>query len=162
MRKNTAKSIILTVVLTIGIIACKTSVDPFGDLVKLEGHWEMKFESGESTVEIWEKVNDTLFTGRSYEVAGGDSTLTERLQLVNRNGEILYIPTVTDQNEGKPVIFKLTKSEGSSFTFENPEHDFPNTIKYVFHGNDSLTATISGPFKEVVRELEFDYIRLRK
>ena len=159
---KTFKLKLLTIVLAIGIVACKTSVDPFGDLKNLKGSWEMKFEGGASVIETWEQVNDTLYRGMSYEVTNGDSTLTERLQLVSRNDEIFYIPSVIDQNEGNPVEFKLTKREGGSFTFENPQHDFPNTIKYVFHGNDSLTASISGPFNGEVRELDFEYVRKSK
>ena len=41
-----------------------------------------------------------------------------------------------------PVGFRLVASDGTSATFENPAHDFPQRIQYRRDG-DRLVATIS-------------------
>ena len=41
-----------------------------------------------------------------------------------------------------PVAFRLVSASGTEAVFENPQHDFPQRIRYVRAG-DRLTATIS-------------------
>jgi hypothetical protein len=42
---------------------------------------------------------------------------------------MIYTATVLKENQGKGVNFMLTKTD-STFTFENPNHDFPKKIVY--------------------------------
>jgi hypothetical protein len=133
--------------------------DAFSGLSEIEGSWQMP--SGDSAgvlmVEVWNKVNDTLYTGGSYEVTGNDSVLFETVQLVNRQDGIFYIPEVQNQNGGLPVHFMLSGNENKKFTFVNPGHDFPTSISYDFSKKDSLIASISGNVKGVMRSMEFRY-----
>ena len=134
----------------------------FGALSKLEGKWIM--EGGENPesnflLESWTKVNDTLFTGTAYEVVNNDSSLAETIRLVIREDKIYYIPSVTNQNDGQPVPFLLTKSENNKFVFENKEHDFPNTIVYEFNGENELEASVAGTIRGELRSMEFSYKR---
>ena len=47
------------------------------------------------------------------------------------------------QPEGRPAVpFRLAAAEGTSVSFENPAHDFPQRIRYERSG-DTLTATLS-------------------
>lgn len=52
--------------------------------------------------------------------------------------------TVPNQNQEKPVSFILTANNLNQLVFENPNHDFPNTIIYNRVGADSLMAEIAG------------------
>ena len=46
-------------------------------------------------------------------------------------------------SEGRPAVpFRLAAAEGTSVSFENPAHDFPQRIRYERSG-DTLTATLS-------------------
>ncbi len=110
-------------------------------------------------VESWNKVNDTLYAGRSYQVIGVDSTLTETIQLILKGTDLFYIPTVQAQNNQQPVSFRLTSQEGMKFTFENPEHDFPTTIVYEFRSDSSLKASISGTIHGELKAMDFEYTR---
>jgi len=138
----------------------REKVNPFGSLSKIEGEWSMSFgdnpESG-SVVELWSKVNDTLYSGKSYEIVDGDSTLIETIQLVAADGEIFYIPTTQEQNNRLPVSFRLTQKSNEKFIFENKEHDFPTTIMYEFKNDSTLTAAISGKIKGEEKGMEFFY-----
>jgi hypothetical protein len=45
---------------------------------------------------------------------------------------VFYTPTVPDQNDAKPVPFRMVSYEGHVVVFENPDHDFPQRIVYRF------------------------------
>ncbi len=109
----------------------------------LIGVWENKTTRG-SLYESWRKVSDKEFSGKSYTVKGADTVVLETVRLVEEQDQLYYIPTVSDQNNGKPVRFKLTRLTDEQFVAENPEHDFPQTITYTKRGRDSLMAEISG------------------
>ncbi len=120
----------------------------------------MKFDQSE-VMESWQKVNDTLMEGRSYEITGPDTVLSETVQLISNGDGVFYIPTVKDQNNEQPVAFKLSSHEGNKFVFENPKHDFPTSITYDFLEGNKLKATISGVVRNEVRSLDFDYVKVK-
>ena len=107
------------------------------------GTWEGK--TSKSTIyEAWEKATDGAMKGTTYKVSGTDTTLLEDIQLLEEEGLIFYLPTVKNQNEGKPVRFKAIEVTDSSLVVENQSHDFPTQIAYRMVHKDSLVATISG------------------
>lgn len=147
------------------VVSCQSrNADPFGNLSKIEGEWAMaagnKPEDG-FIVESWVKVNDTLYSGKSYEVVNGDSILTETIQLISNGADIFYIPTVQAQNNQQPISFRLTKTEGEKFIFENAQHDFPTTIIYEFKNDSTLNASIAGAINGEVRAMDFEYWKVR-
>lgn len=116
------------------------SQQDFQQLMQLEGTWSIADEP--ATFEIWCKVNDTLLEGKGFSVNGGDTTVNETLQLSFAEGEINYTAHVMQQNDGKPISFKLAHAANGLFTFENPEHDFPKGITYKFLKNNKLQITL--------------------
>lgn len=113
----------------------------------LLGTWETKGSRG-SSYETWTQINPSEFLGKSYALKGNDTMVFETVRLVEKDGAVHYIPTVSDQNNGKPVVFKSSFISGSKFIVENPEHDFPRIISYTRVSQDQLVAEISGPSKE--------------
>ena len=93
-------------------------------------------------IERWEIKNDSTFTGKSFMLeADGSKHILENIEIVYRMHEMFYIPTVENQNNRKPVKFKLVINN-NSFTAVNNEHDYPKKISYSLYGNDSLHAKI--------------------
>jgi hypothetical protein len=92
----------------------------------LQGTWKME---NKDAYEHWDRLNDNSLKGFSYQLKNGQITVSEYLDISRINGEITYTATVLHQNQGKGVSFKLTKSD-STFSFENPDHDFPAKIIY--------------------------------
>lgn len=140
----------------------KKEKGPLVMLDQIEGSWWMPAgENGSEGVvmEEWKKVNDTLYSGKSFDIINGDSTIYETIQLVASGKDIFYIPTMQDQNDRQPVSFKLTKQEKNKFTFENPKHDFPTTIIYDFQSDSLLNASISGTINGEIKGMEFLYRR---
>ncbi len=109
----------------------------------LNGTWENKTARG-SIYESWQKINDSVMTGRSYAIRNGDTLVFEQIRLVREQGQVFYIPVVKNQNGGLPVRFKLVAVSASGMVFENPEHDFPQRITYNRNSPDELVAEISG------------------
>lgn len=114
----------------------------------LIGEWGNTSKEGILT-ETWTKENDSTFLGKTYFITGKDTAFTESIQLMQKEDQLLYIPTVSDQNEGKPVSFILTTSSENQLVFENKEHDFPQKITYNKITNDSIVAEIYGIKDEI-------------
>jgi hypothetical protein len=122
----------------------------------LLGTWKM---DEHPVIEQWEDAGD-LFTGKVYNIIGVDTALTEEIRIIRSDTGIFYEAKVMDQNQGKPVYFKLTAEEKSKIMFENPKHDFPQQILYEISGNDHLEATIQGRNKSEMKTVRFRYSRI--
>ena len=109
----------------------------------LVGRWENNSKEGNLS-EFWTKTNDSTFHGESYFVIEKDTVFGEKIELMQRGKDVIYEVSVADQNNEKPVPFKLTKSSDTEMIWENPTHDFPNKIVYQKVGKDSLVAQIFG------------------
>ncbi|TRX59988.1 hypothetical protein FNH22_08005 [Fulvivirga sp. M361] len=113
------------------------------DLQQVEfllGTWKME---GKESYESWEKKNDIL-TGVSYKIENRQKTVSEKIEVKMVGGQIIYAPTVFDQNDGKAIPFKLESLEQNLFSFENPEHDFPKKIQYQILSDNELYVSVLG------------------
>ncbi len=114
------------------------------ELSWLQGEWINDADTPAVTYETWKSINDTLMTGEGYSIENGDTIFHEMIEIKVIDNTIYYIPSVDNQNDGKPVVFKLKNAKDGLFEFNNPQHDFPQTIVYQKAGNDSLLASIEG------------------
>lgn len=125
------------------------------DLDWLVGKW--KRERTQSPIfEEWTKT-DSGFVGKSYVNIENEPKITETLEINQQNGETFYIPMVLNQNEGKPVPFKMLGKFEDRFIFLNPKHDFPQKIVYRKIGTDSVKVSIAGPSGDSWRVIDFDF-----
>jgi hypothetical protein len=85
-------------------------------------------------------MDKSYLQSRGYLIKGTDTIINERVALTRTKENILYTSAVEDQNDKKPIAFKLTSSADNVFVFENPEHDFPKRIVYHLVSSDSLHA----------------------
>jgi hypothetical protein len=120
----------------------------------MTGRWEMQTDGGILSEE-WRKINDSVYSGTSFMISGGDTLFSEKISLTRAGNELHYIPVVSGQNDGKPVIFRFTSAQGGQWVFENPAHDFPQQIIYAHPHPDSLVAVIMGNDKGKMRREEF-------
>jgi hypothetical protein len=109
----------------------------------LLGKWENKSDEG-NLLEIWKKVNDSLFIGESYFIKGKDTLHFENIQLKQQGEELFYTTTIRGQNNDKPVTFKQNVEIITQLVFENPQHDYPRKIVYKPFAKDHLLIEISG------------------
>jgi hypothetical protein len=151
---------VLVLILLMCLFSCQQKTI-FSELKKTNwflGRWENKTPEGTFSEE-WKIENDSLLLGKSFFIKENDTLFSETVRLVQREKDLFYIVTVPNQNEAKPVEFKLTSSTADYLVFENPEHVFPKKITYKLVNKDSLYAEISGdgksqgfPFKKVNRK----------
>ena len=132
-------------------LACKSYVK-MTDIDWFVGKWQVN-ES--QSFEEWKRVNDDLYRGLGYKIRKNDTLVTETINIVRKENEIFYIPVVTDQNDGKPVEFKLISKSKEELVFENKEHDFPQRIIYVKAGEDQIDARIEGMKQGFFSEVKF-------
>ncbi|HCL05549.1 MAG TPA: hypothetical protein DHW64_06110 [Chitinophagaceae bacterium] len=120
------------------------------------GIWKINTPQG-TVVEIWETKNDSTLQGRSVFVKSNNDTIPqERIEMAFRNGEWYYIPTVSNQNDGKPVSFKVIFLRANEFVSENPAHDFPQRIAYR-RIKQNMYASIEGKRNGRFSKQNFDF-----
>lgn len=109
------------------------------DLDWMSGRWESV--SGERwTEEQWSEPRGGVMFGFSR--SGEGEALREWEQIRLGPGED-GIPTYFASPRGRvPVPFRMVQADGTSATFENPAHDFPQRIHYRRDG-ETMVATIS-------------------
>ena len=110
------------------------------DLAWMSGRWESVSANGRWTEENWSAPRGGVMLGHSRSGAGDRLREFEFLRLqVGSDG----VPAYLAQPGGRPgTAFRLTARDGTSATFDNPQHDFPQRIRYVRTGN-IMVATIS-------------------
>lgn len=119
----------------------------------LSGTW--KVENSE-VYEHWDKIDKNTLKGFSYKITDGQMFISEYLEIRKDGKKTIYSATVINQNSGKAVDFKLTQTD-STFTFENPNHDFPKKIVYHKCNDNEIYVQISDG-----KQKEFAYKMLKQ
>jgi hypothetical protein len=125
---------------------------------RMPGKWQLE---NSTTIEKWEKDGE-LYKATVYKPLGKESLVSERIRLIEREGEIYFEATVRGQNKEKPVPFKLIESGKDRVVFENKNHDFPQSITYQLTSEDQMVATIEGRLNGKPEKYEFNYSRIRE
>ncbi len=156
------KKIFITLVASIALNSCSDKDNGPSKLEKIDwvlGYWEMVSPEGKVT-ESWIRTNDSVYSGiGKYTDTAGQTLTTEEISIVLRDGELLYIPLVSDQNNGQPVIFKEASFSDTMVVFENKSHDFPQRIVYVKQGEGKMLAYIEGEMNGEPARMEYPYTK---
>ncbi len=126
----------------------------------LLGKWATDWKGG-WLQESWERLNDSTYIGTSIFIKGTDTMSPETIRLEQHGNALFYMPIVRNQNDGKPITFKLTLIKVHELTFENPAHDFPQKIRYKQITANSMEAEISGAVKGIVHAELFKMARVK-
>jgi len=152
--------LLFTAFILLSAISCreekKKAADPLEKAAWLIGTWENDSRAGKLS-ETWSRSANG-FKGMGAFTAGSDTIFSEKLGLIEEDGDLYYVATVKDQNNGEAVTFPLLNATADQLVFENKEHDFPQKIVYTHYG-DSLIAIISG-MKD--GQLKTENFRMRK
>lgn len=133
------------------IISCKKHDKNGNEIVFVEvykanwllGEWQ-KTDSLGTLKELWMPLNDSTYVGQSYFIKDKDTIHHEIIELTQDRENLIYLAKVKGQNNDESIPFKLTKDNDSLLVFENPKHDYPQEIEYIFKKNKSLIITVSG------------------
>lgn len=144
------------------IQGCGSPAETADKLDKMEwvlGYWEMSTPEGK-VAESWVRTSDTVFAGvGKYSDSTGKMLTSEEISIVLRDGKLLYIPTVANQNGGQPVVFSEQTFSDSLVVFENMGHDFPQRIVYVRQADNKMLAYIEGEMNGEQMKLEYPYTK---
>ena len=135
------RSIAILIVVLLTAFTCQQDV--FTELQQLSGTWKMDTRRG-PIYESWKKTGKDEMMGKSFKLNGADTITLENVRLSKSADGLFYIPVVSNQNEGKPVSFKMIDAKNRTFVFENKAHDFPQRIIYHLVSKDSIHAWIEG------------------
>lgn len=92
------------------------------------------------TEEFWTQPRGGVMLGASREGQGETLRTWEAIRIVRKDdGTLAYVPM---PNGGAPVEFAMVRQDARSIEFANPEHDFPQRIRYWREG-DTLHAEIA-------------------
>jgi hypothetical protein len=106
----------------------------------LLGDWQAI--SGEKTVyECWWPQPPDALEGVGRTMSADQLKLEERLRLEVRDGRLHYDADVSVNPDA--VAFGLVTCDDSSWTFENPEHDFPQRILYRRTSDEAFIARVT-------------------
>jgi hypothetical protein len=123
--------------------------------VWLAGCWRMA-EAGQVTDEVWLGPSAGAMVGMSRTVEN-DTLRSWELMVIRLGGNGV---TFEATPSGQPTaVFLAITAPDSSIAFENLTHDYPQVIRYVRRGADSLLAVVSGTIHERQRSIEFHYAR---
>lgn len=149
------KKINILFLLMLTLFACrqdkKTKLQTFEWIL---GTWA-NYSEAHAVFESWTTGPDNQLLGKSYAIDGKDTIQLETIKLKEENGTFYYLPTVSNQNNGKEITFTLLLATDTSFIFQNPEHDFPQQIAYYRIGADSMLAILEGIHSDAKKQYRF-------
>ena len=124
----------------------------------LAGCWQA--EPGEpGTIEQWLPPAGGTMLGVSRTVKQGKTVAFEFMQLRKLpDGALAYI---AQPSGGTPTVFRALSLGAREAVFENPEHDFPQRIRYSRAEESRLSASIEGTRNGATRKIEFSFSRVR-
>ncbi|WP_299454133.1 DUF6265 family protein [uncultured Microscilla sp.] len=125
---------------------------------QIVGTWKL---NNRPVLEQWTQATSGSFQARVLDLSKGDSTLTETIKVVKDKGQVCFVAKVLEQNDGKPIKFRLAKKRKKKVIFINEKHDFPQKIEYRLKSTQTLQVQISGVVRKKVRKITFVYQRIK-
>lgn len=117
-----------------------SSIQAQWSLEDLVGKWQIN-ES--DNYESWTLVSPDSLSGIGFRMQDGEKKISEYLSITIKDGLWTYRARVPNQNEGQTISFKGRVNEDGCRIFENPDHDFPQSIEYCLSEN-RFHVTVSG------------------
>jgi hypothetical protein len=146
-------SLSLAAILAPAILPAQSGVARLGWLA---GCWQR--DTPTSTVEEqWMSPRGGTMLGMGRTVRRDTTIAWELLRIDARGDTLVYHALPSGQ---APAQFAQAGLTDSSVVFENVAHDFPQRIRYVRRGADSLLARIEGVQDGVTRGVDFRFRRV--
>ena len=103
----------------------------------LEGAWTLESD-GAVVEEHWIAPRGGLMLGCGRTLAQDKAVFFEFMRIEERPAGVYYVAHPAAHSPG--TDFMLTTFEKDSWTFENPDHDFPRVIRYTRKGESAFDA----------------------
>ena len=117
---------------------------------KLTGKWEIKYDNA-MMYETWEKVNDTLYKGKSQMIANDKVVFEEIMELgKDADGKFYFNALIKDRK----IKLEVVKAEGDELLYESDSDK--NKVSYKFEGEKLHVRIIRREDNSVKEEFLFD------
>lgn len=151
---------LLLIGLTLLVCSCGEQTQERNKLQKIDwllGYWKYTSDGGTVT-EAWLQADENSYSGEGkFLDTAGKVLSTEHIEILLKDDQLYYVPTVSNQNGGKPIEFKETLFNDTAVVFENLEHDFPQRIAYQKTSDTSILAYVEGIIDSQNNRMEFYY-----
>ena len=140
----------------------KLPVNSISELSWLYGCWGGKVNQRDFREQWMPLRGNTLLGIGSTELEGKLSSY-EYLRIESRVDGIFYVALPSEQKEAAFKLVSAVKDErdkATIFTFENPQHDFPQRIIYRRGTEGWLYATIEGKLQGQDRQVTYPFRRI--
>lgn len=145
---------LLAIALTAASTAPAAEIDHLGFLT---GCWVLTSPNGTKTEEQWMPPAGGTMLGMSRSVRDGKLRAYEFMRILpGPDGKLQFVATPSGQAE---AAFPLKERAENTVTFENPQHDFPQRIRYRLADTDTLVGRIEGSVDGKARSVDFPYRR---
>jgi hypothetical protein len=126
----------------------------------LSGCWEQR--DARSTVqEFWTTPDGGMLFGIGRTIvrrdAGDTTTSFEVMRIYERGGKLVFAATPSGQQLAEFIERELTDS---TVVFANPEHDFPQFVRYQRRGANRLDARVDGKMEGKDQGFDSHYRRV--
>lgn len=125
--------------------------DPINRLEWLAGCWQGE-RPGRLTEEQWMAPAGGSMVGMSRTVVEDRTVAHEYLRIESVAGQLRLIAAPSGQAQAE---FGLLELGETSVAFSNPEHDFPQVIRYILQPDGSLLGRIEGEMEGRARVVDF-------
>ena len=117
---------------------------------KLTGKWEIKYDNA-IMYETWEKVNDTLYKGKSQMIVTDKVVFEEIMELGKEaDGKFYFNALIKDRK----IKLEVVKAEGDELLYESDSDK--NKVSYKFEGDKLHVRIIKREDNSVKEEFLFD------
>ncbi|HET6341989.1 MAG TPA: DUF6265 family protein [Gemmatimonadota bacterium] len=127
-----------------------------GRLQWLAGCWESRAD-GTIIEEQWLAPAGGILLGVSRTRRGESLVGYEFTRIYSRGDSLVFAASPSGQD---PAEFVAQAADDREVVFENPEHDFPQRVRYRAIGTDSLAARIEGVRAGELQGVDFRYRRV--
>jgi predicted enzyme related to lactoylglutathione lyase len=117
-----------------------TASSPIERLGWMAGYWEGDHE-GITMEEVWLEPRGGVMLGQHRDTRDGKKAFFEYLRIEERPDGLAYLASPGGR---PPIEFRSIRQSDSLVVFANPNHDYPQQIRYWLDQNGALHARVGG------------------
>jgi len=144
------------------LLSCSSTPNQLRNLIWLQGEWHAQKDST-LFIETWKMQDDSTMLGKGSIVEGGDTTVFENIQLLQKKDAFYYV--VNLPNKPNAIYFRFigqkTNARAASFLFQRVD-TIANSlfqIQYEQLLNDKMRVELSMPDAKQKELLEFKQVK---
>ena len=156
------KNILIVFIAASFLLSCSSTPNQLRNLIWLQGEWHAQKDST-LFIETWKMHDDSTMLGKGSIVEGGDTTVFENIQLLQKKDAFYYV--VNLPNKPNAIYFRFigqkTNARAASFLFQRVD-TIANSlfqIQYEQLLNDKMRVELSMPDAKQKELLEFKQVK---